>query len=122
MPFLTLKFLTDGRYGVEDGSFRARGGQPKCYLASEEVSSPAYRAITPDEIFDFVVRHGLHFDHATQTGIVLHKLSGLTELGSFGLTAVADSHEDARELHDRAVATLGFEADRAVGSLRLPAG
>lgn len=47
-------------------------------------------------------------------------LSGLTELGSFGLTAVADSHEEARELHDRAVATLGFEADRAVGTVRLP--
>lgn len=120
VPFLTLKFLTDGVYKVEEGCFKARGGQPKCYLATRSVSSPSYRAITPDEIFDFVVRHGLHYDHATQTGVVLHMLSGLTELGSFGLTAVADSHENARELHDRAVATLGFEADRAVGKLHLP--
>jgi hypothetical protein len=116
--YLTLKFLTDGRYGAEEGSFRARGGQPKCYRTSSDVVSPAYRAITIDEIFDFVVRHGLHFDHATQGGIVLHALSGLTELGGFGLTAVADSHEEALELHDRAVATLGFEADRAVGKLK----
>ncbi len=120
MPYLTLEFLTDGRYGLEEGRFKARGGQSKCYLSTQSVASPSYRAITPDEIFDFVVRHGLHYDHATQTGVVLHTLSGLTELGSFGLTAVADSHEDARELHDRAVATLGFEADRAVGRLRLP--
>jgi hypothetical protein len=120
VPFMTLKFLTDGRYGVDEGRFRARGGQSKCYLATHSVASPSYRAITPDEIFDFVVRHDLHYDHATQTGVVLHMLSGLTELGTFGLTAVADSHEGARELHDRAVATLGFEADRAVGKLRLP--
>ena len=120
MPYLTLEFLTDGRYGVEEGRFKARGGQSKCYLSTQSVASPSYRAITPDEIFDFVVRHGLHYDHATQTGVVLHMLSGLTELGSFGLTAVADSHEEARELHDRAVATLGFEADRAVGKLALP--
>ncbi|KAA0253395.1 hypothetical protein FBQ97_08160 [Acidobacteria bacterium ACD] len=120
MPFLTLLFLTDGRYDVDEGSFRARGGQRKCYLSTQAVSSPAYRAITPDEIFDFVVRHGLHYDHATQTGVVLQMLSGLTELGRFGLTAVANSHEEARALHDQAVATLGFEADRAVGRLRLP--
>lgn len=122
VPSLTLALLTDGRYQAEGGLFRTRGGQPKCYLASHSVSSPSYRAITPDEIFDFVVRHGLHYDHATQTGVVLHQLSGLTELGSFGLTAVADSHESARELHDRAVATLGFEAERAVGRVRLPEG
>ena len=120
MPYLTLQFLTDGRYAAEDGSFRARGGQSKCYLSTQSVASPSYRAITPDEIFDFVVRHDLHYDHATQTGVVLHMLSGLTELGTFGLTGVADSHDDARELHDRAVATLGFEADRAVGKLALP--
>lgn len=121
VPHLTLTFLTDGRYEIEEGRFRARGGQSKCSLATRAVSSPSFRAITPDEVFDIVVRHGLHYDHATQTGVVLNMLSGLTELGSFGLTAVGDSHEDARELHDRAVATLGFEADRAVGSLRLPA-
>ena len=120
VPFLTLAFLTDGRYQVDGSVFRARGGQSKCYLTSRSVASPAYRAITPDEIFDFVVRHELHYDHATQSGVVLHQLSGLTELGTFGLTAVADSHEDARELHDRAVATLGFEAERAVGKLRPP--
>jgi len=120
VPFLTLTFLTDGRYDVDEGRFKARGGQSKCSVSTGEVSSPSFRAISPDEIFDFVVRHGLHFDHATQTGVVLQRLSGLTELGTFGLTAVGDSHEEARELHDRAVATLGFEAERAVGRLRLP--
>lgn len=71
MPYLTLELLTDGRYGVEAGRFLTRGGSSKCYLSTRSVSSPSYRAITPDEIFDFVVRHGLHYDHATQTGVVL---------------------------------------------------
>src|SRR5690606_19326520 len=120
VPFLTLTFLTDGRYDVAEGRFKARGGQSKCSVSTGEVASPSYRAISPDEVFDFVVRHGLHFDHATQTGVVLRRRRGLTELGTFGLTAVGDPHEEARELHDRAVATLGFEAERAVGRLRLP--
>lgn len=120
IPYLTLEFLTDGRYSLEEGLFKVRGGQSRCYLSTQSVASDSYKAITPDEVFDFVVRHGLHFDHATQTGVVLHALSGLTELGTFGLTAIGDSHEEARELHDRAVATLGFEAERAVGTLRPP--
>ena len=31
-----------------------------------------------------------------------------------GMTAVGNSHQEARELYDRAVATIGFEADHAL--------
>jgi hypothetical protein len=112
-PYLTLEFLTDGHYDADSGIFTTRHGREKHYMANDHVESPAFRAITPDDLFDIMVRHGLHFDHTTQTGVVLHMLSAVTEQGRFGLTAVADSRDEAQELYDRTVATLGFEAERA---------
>ena len=48
-------------------------------------------ALTPDDLFDIVVRHGLHFDQARQTGVVFHMMSALGEHGRTGLTAVGES-------------------------------
>jgi hypothetical protein len=120
VPLLSLMFLTDGAYDAEHGRFLTRRGRERCSFANLAVSSPSFRSISPEELFDIVVRHGLHFDHTIQNGVVLHGLSALTECGRVGVTAVADSRPEARELHDRAVATLGFEADRAAEAVTLP--
>jgi hypothetical protein len=108
-PFLTLQFLTDGTYNPETGIFAAPNGQQKFFVASDHVESPRYRTLTPDDLFDIVVRHNLHFDQTRQTGVVFHMMSALGELGRTGLTAVGDSHEDAKALYERAVAVLDQE-------------
>jgi hypothetical protein len=51
--------------------------QVKCFVASDHVESPLYRVFTPDEVFDIVMRHQLHFDQTRQTGVVFHMLSAL---------------------------------------------
>lgn len=109
-PFLTLQFLTDGCYDPETAIFTAPNGQQKFFVASDHVESPAYRTLTPDDLFDIVVRHDLHFDQTRQTGVVFHMMSALGELGRTGLTAVGNSHEDAKTIYDRAVAVLDQEA------------
>jgi PGM1 C-terminal domain len=109
-PFLTLQFLTDGAYDSESGSFITPRGEPKCFVATDHLESPAYRAFTHDHLFDLVVRHGLHFDHSRQTGVVFHMLNALAELGLVGLTAVGNTHEEARALYQRTVAALDEEA------------
>jgi hypothetical protein len=119
-PYLTLEFLTNGSYDPETALFTTPNGHHKYYVANDHVESASFRAVSPDDLFDFVVRHGLHFDHTTQTGVVLHMLSAVTEEGRFGLTAVADSHEEARDLFDRTIATLAFESDRAGDDAGLP--
>ena len=63
-PFLTLQFLTDGVYDPETATFTAPSGAQKHFVASDRVESPAYRGLTPDDLFDLAVRHGLHFDPA----------------------------------------------------------
>ena len=56
------------------------------------------------------MRHNLHFNQTRQTGVVFHMMSALGELGRTGLTAVGDSHEEARDLYKRAVEVLDQEA------------
>jgi hypothetical protein len=109
-PFLTLQFLTDGTYDPESAIFTAPSGQQKFFVASDHVESPRYRTLTPDDLFDIVVRHNLHFDQTRQTGVVFHMMSALGELGRTGLTAVGNSHDEAKATYARALEVLDQEA------------
>ncbi len=109
-PFLTLQFLTGGRYDPESATFATPNGRKKFLVASDHVDSPLFRGYTPDDLFDLVVRHGLHFGQVRQTGVVFHMLSALGSAGRLGLTAVGDSPEEARALFQKAEALLKEEA------------
>jgi hypothetical protein len=115
-PFLTLQFLTDGTYDPETAIFTAPNGQQKFFVASDHVESPAYRTLTPDDLFDIVVRHNLHFGQTRQTGVVFHMMSAMGELGRMGLTAVGNSHEDAKAIYNRALTVLDEETRSASGA------
>jgi hypothetical protein len=109
-PFLTLQFLTRGAYDAASATFTAPNGQRKFLIASDHLASPRYRGYTPDDLFDLVVRHGLHFGQTRQTGIVFHMLSAMGSTGSLGLTAVGNSPEEARTIFDHATRVLDEEA------------
>ena len=79
------------------------------------MESPSYRELVPDDLFDIVVRHGLHFDQSRQTGVVFHMMSALAEHGRVGMTAVGDSPEEADEVYEGAVSALDAEAELAGG-------
>lgn len=113
-PFLTLQFLTDGAYDPERAVFTAPGGRPKCFVATDHLESELYRGLLPEDVFGIVVRHGLHFNQTSQTGIVLHMLTALSERGRLGLTAVGESQAQADEIYQRAVRVLDEEAAEAM--------
>ena len=94
-PFLTLQFLTDGRYDPATALFTAPNGREKHLVASDHLESDLLRGLSVDDLFDVAIRHRLHFDQARQTGVMFHMLSAITELGRIGLTAVGDSREQA---------------------------
>jgi hypothetical protein len=115
-PFLTLQFLTDGKYDADEGIFKTPFGQQKCFVASDHQDSPLYRVFTPDDLFDIVARHGIHFDQTRQTGVVFHMMSALGQHGRTGLTAVGNSPNEADALFSKAVEILNNEAQTATNS------
>lgn len=118
-PFLTLQFLTDGRYDGASGVFLTPTGSSKNLVATDHLEDERLKALTVTDLFDVVVNHGLHFDQSRRTGVVFHMISCLTECGRVGLTAVGDTPEDARRLYDEAESVLLREAEVALeeGSL-----
>jgi PGM1 C-terminal domain len=119
-PFLTLQFLTDGRYDPTTALFRTPLGREKHLVATDHLESPSLRALSLDDLFDIVARHGIHFDHARQTGVVFHMISCLTEHGRLGLTAVADTPDEADRMYRWAEGVLLQEADQASQDHVLP--
>jgi hypothetical protein len=119
-PFLTLQFLTDGRYDDATGLFMTPAGREKHLVATDHLESPTLRALSIDDLFDIVARHALHFDQARQTGVVFHMISCLTEHGRVGLTAVGDSPAQAEAIYQRAQQVLLDEAAAALRDTAIP--
>ncbi len=119
-PFLTLQFLTDGRYDPTTALFLTPAGREKHLLATDHLESDSLRGLSLDDLFDIVARHGLHFDQARQTGVVFHMISCLTEHGRVGLTAVGDSPAQADATYQRAERILLDEARVALVDPDLP--
>jgi hypothetical protein len=113
-PFLTLQFLTDGRYDAEQGVFTTPRGETKHFVASDHLHSPAYKALTHDDLFDLAARQGVHFDQTHQTGVVFHMMNAIGEEGLLGLTAVANTAAEAQALYERTVQAIDLEAARAL--------
>lgn len=109
-PFLTLQFLTDGRYHPDTALFLTPSGRERHLVATDHLEDPSLKGLRVDDLFDLVARSGIHFDQARQTGVVFHMISCLTELGRVGMTAVGESPAAARAVYDRAERVLLQEA------------
>ncbi len=108
-PFLTLRFLTDGRYDPESGLFFAQGGKPKYYFASDTLQSPAYKGLLPDDLIDIAVYHDLHFDAAVERGVVFHLVGALSEFGKLGMVCIGDNLQQAQFLYRQTRSVLDQE-------------
>ena len=119
-PFLTLQFLTDGRYDPDTAIFTTPRGREKHLMATDHLESPNLRGLAPADLFDIVARHGLHFDQSRQEGIVFHMISCLTEHGRLGMTAVGDTPAEADRRYHQAERILLDEARQALEEQPLP--
>jgi hypothetical protein len=118
-PFLTLQFLTDGRYDATTALFVTPDGREKHLVATDHLEDPVLRGLRYDDLFDIVARHGVHFDQARQAGVVFHMISCLSEHGRLGLTAVGDTPAQAEATYRRAEHILLEEARSALTELSL---
>ena len=108
-PYLMLQFLTGGGYDPADGLFRTPTGQPRFYYASDNLQAPHYRGMTPPDLVDIAVLHGLHYDGTVHEGVVFHLIGALSEFGKLGIVCVGASPERAEDLYRRAVSVLDRE-------------
>ncbi len=111
-PYLILRFLTDGAYDPEDGTYCTPTAKPCYYYASDNLQSSAYKGLTPDDLVDIAVDNGLHFDSASQQGVVFHLIGALSEYGKLGTVCIGDSHENAQKFYRDTVAVLDREAQK----------
>ena len=58
------------------------------------------------------VVNGLHFHGTSQTGVVFHLISALSEFGKLGMVAIGEDAAQARALYERTVAVLDGEVQR----------
>jgi hypothetical protein len=119
-PFLTLQFLTDGRYDPQTALFLTPGGDEKHLVATDHLESELLTGLLPADLFDIVARHGLHFDQSRQVGVVFHMISCLTEKGRLGLTAVGNSPAEADRRYRDASRIVLAEAEQAFAERPLP--
>jgi hypothetical protein len=111
-PYLILRFLTDGTYDADDGLYLTPTAKPCYYYASDNLQNPAYKGLTPDDLVDIAVDNGLHFDGASQQGVVFHLIGALSQYGKVGTVCIGDSHESAQKYYRDTVTVLDREAQR----------
>ena len=108
-PFLMLQFLTDGRYDPASGEFMTPAGTPRCYYASDNLESPRYRGLTPDDLVDIAVMNDLHFQSAYEEGVAFHLIGALSEFGKLGIVCIGQTRERVDHFHRRTLDVLDRE-------------
>ncbi|MGB7444618.1 MAG: peptide ligase PGM1-related protein [Coleofasciculaceae cyanobacterium] len=108
-PFMSLKYLTNGRYDLSTGLFYSQQGRQKYYLATDNLQKERYRGLIPNDLMDIITHHRLHFDSSNRTGIVFHLMGTLSEFGKLGLTSIGDSPQHAEDLYNQVVNVLDQE-------------
>ncbi|MBW4691418.1 MAG: carboxylate-amine ligase [Lyngbya sp. HA4199-MV5] len=108
-PFMTLKFLTNGRYDLSSGLFYSQQGRPKYYIATDNLQKDRYQGLLPNDLMDIIALHQLHFDTSTETGTVFHLMGCLSEFGKVGVTSIGNSPQQAEEIYQRLIRALDEE-------------
>jgi hypothetical protein len=110
-PFHALEFLTSGELSPESGIFCAPTGQEKFYSATDNLKSPAYRGLLPEDLFDIVIRNKIHYQPDSGTGVLFYMIGALSQYGKLGMTCIGNTPEQADDLFQRTVALLDRETE-----------
>ncbi len=108
-PYLALQFLTSGQLETATGRFLSPTGHAKCYRATDNLRAEAYRGLLPEDLIEIVTINKLHYSHGSESGVLFHLIGALSEFGKLGLTAIANSQEEADDLYERTLVVLDRE-------------
>jgi hypothetical protein len=108
--FQMLQFLTRGRYDAGRAEFVTPSGEARCYYATDNVLSPTYRSLTPQDLFEIAAQRDLRYDAASQCGVTFGLVGALSECGKLGMVAIDLDRDAARRRFRQAVAVLDEES------------
>jgi hypothetical protein len=108
-PYLMARLATEGTYDTDSGELWCQG-RSKVYLATDNLKSEAYRALSPARAVEALEKAGLAYSHTVRKGATLHLLGALPGYGKLGVVCIADSHDEAAAHHDAVVRTLDAAA------------
>jgi PGM1 C-terminal domain len=74
-------------------------GVEKHYIATDHLETPNLRSLTPDDVLDIADSARLKWSSEAQKGPVFHLLSGVAVAGRLGVTAIADSAQEALSIY-----------------------
>ena len=111
-PFMALEFLGGGHLDPETGLYMAVDGRAKYYYATDNLKSPAYRGLLPDDLMDLMVEYGIHFQHQSLTGVLFFMIGALSQYGKLGVTSIGNSMDEAEASYEKTQDIL----DRTVGA------
>lgn len=110
-PFHALEFLTSGELNPDTGIYHAPTGQEKFYSATDNLKSPAYRGLLPEDLFDIIISNKIHYQPDSGTGVLFYMIGALSQYGKLGMTCIGNTPEQASELFRRTVALLDRETE-----------
>ncbi len=110
-PFHALEFLCGGELDADSGLFKTSSGQPKYYSATDNLKSPSYRGLLPEDLFEIMSRHSLGYRHSTGTGVLFYMLGALSQFGKVGMTCIGNTPREAELLFRRASHALDQETE-----------
>jgi PGM1 C-terminal domain len=108
-PYILLQFLTDGDYDHENGLYLTANRQTRYYYCSDNLRSDKYIGITPPDLIDIAMLHGLHYDSTSQEGVMFHLIGALSQYGKLGVVCIGSTPERAKNFYEQTVKVLDGE-------------
>ncbi len=93
-PFWMARLVTGGRYEPGTGELLV-DGQPRCYVATDNLKSPGLAGWSPAGAIAAVADAGLAYDATSSTGVTLHLLGALARHGKLGATCIGEDQAGA---------------------------
>lgn len=108
-PYLMLQFLTNGGYNETTGIFETPNKQQRYYYSSDNLQKENYKGLSPQDLIEIAMFHGLHFDGAEQIGVVFHMIGALSQFGKMGIVCIGGSPEEAYSFYLKTINVLDAE-------------
>ena len=108
-PYVSLQFLTDGNYKADEGLYYTANGQVRYYFCSDNLKSEQFHGLTPHDLIDIAMLHGIHYDGTSQEGVLFHLIGALSQFGKLGVVCIGNTPSRAIEYYNKTVEVLRLE-------------